>query len=482
MAVSSPYRPLDRGLLDKLSAIVGPDNAISDPDRLEGYSRDESPLREIARRPEAVVRPGTTAEVASVLRLASEARIPVVPRGGGTGLSGGCVPHLGGLVLSLERMNRVVEIDAGNQTAEVESGLTLAGFNAAVEDAGFSFPPHPGDEGAMIGGLISTNAGGSRALKYGVIRNYVRGLEVVLASGDVLRLGGKHVKSSTGYSLLHLFIGSEGTLGVITRATIQLLQPLRLTRSLIIPFEDIAPAIDAVPLILRGGLPLALEFVGRDVIQATEAHLKKNWPCAAGTTYLLIILDAPTEEELERLSLAAAETCLRAGALDVYVADTAAKQARVLEIRSKIYDAIKPETYEILDISLPRSEIAGHVKFVRDVSRRHGLWLPTFGHAGDGNVHTHIMKTRFEDGRPLPMTEPVPAALFENVREEIYRDGKARGGVVSGEHGIGLVKKEFLAFSLDERQVDMMRGIKRVFDPNAILNPGKVFDMRPHSK
>jgi len=474
----SQYGRVDKALMDDLKAFVGPDNVLTDPDRLDAYGHDESPHREIARRPEAVVRPGTTDEVAAVLRLASDHHIPVVPRGGGTGLSGGCVPHSGGLVLSLERMNRVAEIDPVNQTAEVEAGLTLAGFNTAVEEAGFSFPPHPGDEGAMIGGLIATNAGGSRALKYGGIRSYVRGLEVVLASGDVLRLGGKLVKSSTGYNLMHLFVGSEGTLGVITRATIQLLTPLRMTRTLVIPFEDIDPAIDAVPLLLRrGGLPLALEFVGRDVITATEAHLRKNWPCAAGTTYLLVILDAPTEDELERLSLAAAEICLGAGALDVYVADTAAKQARILEIRSKIYEAIKADTVDILDISLPRSEIAGHVKFVRDVARRHGLWLPTFGHAGDGNVHTHIMKVRFENGRTLPMTEQPPAELFEEIKREIYSDGKSRGGVVSGEHGIGLVKKSLLAFSLDERQVEMMRGIKRVFDPCGILNPGKVFDL-----
>lgn len=471
------FRPVDAGLLNRLRGVVGRDNVLTDADRLEAYSSDETPLRELARRPEAVIRPGSTDEAAAVLRLASEARVPVVPRGGGTGLSGGCVPHLGGLVLSLERMNRVIEIDAVNQTAEVEAGLTLAGFNAAVEEAGFSFPPHPGDEGAMIGGLVSTNAGGSRALKYGGIRNYVRGLEVVLASGEVLRLGGKLVKSSTGYNLMHLFIGSEGTLGVVARATIQLLRPLRLTRTLVVPFDDIDPAIEAVPRILgETSLPLALEFIGRDVIRAAESHLKKSWPCAAGTTYLVLILDAPTEEELERLSLAAAETCLRAGALDVHVADTAAKQSRVLEIRSKIYEAIKPGTVEILDVSLPRSEIAGHVKLVREVSRRSGLWLPTFGHAGDGNVHTHIMRARFVDGRPEALSGPEPAGLFESVREEIYRDGKSRGGVVSGEHGIGLVKKGFLAFSLGERQVDLMRGVKRIFDPAGILNPGKVFD------
>jgi len=474
------YKRIDPEILARLEKVVGPANVLTDPDRLAAYSRDESPARAIARPPEAVVRPRSTAEVAAVLRLASAAQVPVTPRGGGTGLSGGCVPHLGGLVLSLERMNSVVEVDRENQLADVEAGLTLAEFNRAVEEAGYSFPPHPGDEGAMIGGLISTNAGGSRAVKYGGIRQYVRGLEVVLATGEVLRLGGKMVKSSTGYNLLQLFIGAEGTLGVITRAIIHFLQPLRITRSLIIPFPEIGPAVEAVPLILRGRtLPLAVEFIGRDVIRATEAFLNKKWPSDLGETYLLVILDASSKEEMDNQSQEVAEACLARGALDIQVADTAAKQALVLDIRSKIYEAIKDKTVEILDVSLPPSEIAGHVRKVLEVSRRSGVWLPTFGHAGDGNVHTHIMRARLEKGRPVPLPETVGEQVFDEIREELYRDGRERGGVISGEHGIGLAKKPFLAFSLDLRQVELMRGLKRLFDPLMILNPGKIFEERP---
>ncbi len=473
----SPYKRIDSGVLSQLEMIVGGANVLVDADRLAAYSRDESPDQAIARLPEAVVRPRSTAEVASIMALASSERIPVTPRGGGTGLSGGCVPHLGGLVMSLERMNGVVEMDRENQVAEVEAGLTLSEFNRAVEEAGFSFPPHPGDEGAMIGGLISTNAGGSRAVKYGGIRHYIRGLEVVLASGEVLRLGGKLVKSSTGYSLLQLFIGAEGTLGVITRAVVHFLQPLRITRSLIIPFPDIGPAVEAVPLILRGRtLPLAVEFIGRDVIRVTEVFLNKKWPSDLGETYLLVILDASSEEEMDGQSQDVAEACLSRGALDIQVAETAAKQALVLDIRSKIYEAIKDKTVEILDVSLPPSEIAGHVRYVLEVSKRSGIWLPTFGHAGDGNVHTHIMRARLEGGRPVPLPDTVGDDVFERVREEIYQDSRRRGGVISGEHGIGLVKKPFLSFSLDRRQVDLMRGLKKLFDPQMILNPGKIFE------
>jgi glycolate oxidase len=373
-------------------------------------------------------------------------------------------------------MNRVLEIDADNQMAVVEAGVTLNEFERAVEEAGFYFPPHPGEESAMIGGMIATNAGGSRAVKYGVIRNYVRGLEVVTPRGDILSLGGKLIKSSTGYSLLHLMIGSEGTLAVITKAVIQILTKPSVTRSLVIPFDDLEAAIETVPLLLKKVVPIALEFVPLDVIQITEEYLQKKWPCGQGETHLLVILDAASEDEMDRLSQTVAEIALEKGALDVFIADTAKKQDNVLDIRSKIYEAIKHDTIEILDICVPRAEIAAHVKKVRAVAQKYGLWLPTFGHAGDGNVHTHIMKARHENGQVIPIPEAEWREKFDKIREELYDDGMARGGVISGEHGIGLVKKKFLSRSLSPEQIELMKGIKRAFDPNGILNPGKIFD------
>ncbi len=468
---------LTPGLFRRLAAIVGEEDIVSDREKLEDYSHDEFSLRDIRRYPDAVVKPERTEEVAAVLRLADGARLPVTPRGGATGLCGGCVPVRGGIVLSLEKMNRMVEIDRENQMAVVEAGVMLGDFIEAIEDAGLSFPPHPGDESAMIGGLIATNAGGSRAVKYGVIRSYVRGLEVVLPRGDVIRLGGKIVKSSTGYSLLHLLIGSEGTLGVITRAVIQLLPASPLTRSLVIPFEDVDGAIETVPLLMaRKIMPLAVEFIEQEVIRITEEFLHKRWPAQAGRTSLLIILEAPSEGEMDRISQEVAEVCLEKGALDVFIADTPKKQNLVLEIRSKIYEAIKSGTIEILDISIPRAEIPGHVRRVREVAREYGIWLPTFGHAADGNVHTHIMKARHEDGRLIPVPEEHWRDKVEKVRRDLYADAEERGGVISGEHGIGLVKKPFLSLVLDEVQIGLMKGIKRLFDPNGILNPEKIID------
>jgi glycolate oxidase len=474
------FKKLDPSILERLRRIVGAADVLVDPEKIVDYGHDEFSLSDIRRLPEAVVRPETREEVAAVLELAGAERLPVTPRGGATGLCGGCVPSFGGIVLSLERMSRIIEVDRENQMAVVEPGVTLRDFVAAVEQAGLAFPPHPGDESAMMGGLVATNAGGSRAVKYGGIRNYVRGLEVVIPRGGTIRLGGKLLKSSTGYSLLHLMIGSEGTLGVITQATLQLLPAAPRTRSLVIPFDDIRSAIGTVPgLTGRGIQPLAVEFIEREVIRITEDHLNLRWPAAIGRTCLLIILDASSDEEMDRLSQSVAEVCLEAGALDVFVADTPKKQDTVLEIRSKIYDAIKSQTIEILDISIPRAEIPGHVARVREVAARHAMWLPTFGHAADGNVHTHIMKARYEEGRMVALPEDEWRPKFEAVRRELYADGLARGGVISGEHGIGLVKKQFLSLALDPVQIELMRGIKRLFDPAGILNPGKIFDPGP---
>ena len=456
---------------------VGAANAFSDADKAADYGHDEFSLREIAHDPDLVVRPGTAEEVAAVLRIADAHRVPVTPRGGATGLCGGCVPVLGGIVLSLERMNKVLEIDADNQMAVTEAGVRLSEFTQAVEEGGLYFPPHPGDESAMMGGLVATNAGGSRAVKYGTIRNYVRGLELVTASGDILRLGGKLEKSSTGYNLMHLVIGSEGTLGVVTKVVLHLKAKPGIMRSLVVPFEELEPALETVPLIMKRGIvPLAVEFLEIEPITLTEEHIHKKWPTKLGKTHLLVILDAPSEEEIDRLSQAVAEVCCEKGAIDVFIADTPSKQDEVLAIRSKIYDAIKAGTVEILDIAVPRAEVAGHVHFVREVAARYGMWLPTFGHAADGNVHTHIMKARYENGRMVPVPESEWRPKADPIRTELFRDCRARGGVISGEHGIGLVKKPYLSLVLDERQIEIMRGIKRVFDPHGIMNPGKIFD------
>ena len=339
-------------VVEALTAAVGSSNVLSDPEKTVDYSHDEFSLRDIVHSPDLVVKPETDLQVAEVLKIAGSGRIPVTPRGGATGLCGGCVPVRGGIVLSLERMSRILEIDRDNQMAVAEAGVRLSDFAAAVESAGLYFPPHPGDESAMIGGLVATNAGGSRAVKYGTIRRYIRGLDVVCPGGEVLRLGGKLVKSSTGYSLLHLFIGSEGTLGVITRATVQLVTKPALTRTMVVPFAGIEPAVATVPALLRKGIvPMAVELLEIEPIVLAEEHLRKRWPTRTGRTHLLIILDAGAEDEMDRLSEAVADVCLAGEGMDIFIAESPAKQNEVLSIRSRIYEAIKPGTIEILDIT-----------------------------------------------------------------------------------------------------------------------------------
>jgi glycolate oxidase len=471
------YKKVNQKIRKELEEIVGRRNMIFESDMILDYSHDEFSLPDIAREPEIVIKPVKAEDVAAVLRLASERMVPVTPRGGATGLCGGCVPSEGGIVLSLENMNRILEIDEANQMAVVEAGVRLMDFYKAVEEAGLFFPPHPGDESAMVGGVIATNAGGSRAVKYGVIRNYVKGMEVVLASGEILTLGGKIMKNSTGYNLMNLIIGSEGTLGIVTKAVIYLLPQPFLIRSLIIPFDELENAIESVPLMGREKiLPMAVEFMPSDLIRITEEYLKKKWPCTEGKTYLLIILDASSEEEMDKLSEKIAEICMDKEAIDVYVADTQKKQEEVLEIRSMIYEALKTHTVEVLDITVPRAEIPLHVKKVNELSAKFDIWLPTFGHAADGNVHTHIMKARFENGKIQPVPEAEWRKKVDHVRRELYEDCKKRGGVISGEHGIGLVKKPFLSMVIDEKQIEIMRGLKKVFDPQNILNPGKIFE------
>jgi glycolate oxidase len=472
------YSKVTEEVIEELQKIIGEKHVIVDPEMMLDYSHDEFSLPDITEEPEVVVKPETPAEVSEILRLANRKRIPVTPRGGATGLCGGCIPIHKGIVLSLERMNRIVEVDKPNQMIVAEPGVMLMDFYTQVEEAGLFFPPHPGDETAMIGGVIAANAGGARAVKYGVVRNYVRGLEVVLPSGDIVHLGGKLMKSSTGYNLLNLMIGSEGTLGIITRATIQLMPSPQVSRSLIVPYDELEQAIDTVPgLIGQKILPMAVEFIPREVIKISEEFLHKQWPVTLGSTYLLIILDASSEEQMDKLSEDVAEICLDHKALDVFVADSPSKQQLVLEIRSKIYEAIKSQTLEILDIAVPRAEIAKHVKRVQAVSEKYGLWLPTFGHAADGNVHTHIMKARYENGEIVILPEEDWKPRLEKIREELYRDCKERGGVISGEHGIGIVKKPYLPYVLEAKTIDLMRGIKKLFDPNNILNPGKIFDI-----
>ncbi len=462
--------------INDLIAIVGAADVIEDKDQLEAYAGDEFPLPQARQTPRVAVRPKTTEAVSKILKLANQHQIPVTARGGGTGLCGGCVPTANGIVLLMDHFNRVIEVDRENLMVTAETGVRLCDLYKVIEKDGLFFPPHPGDETAMIGGTIATNAGGSRTVKYGTMRQFLRGVEVVLPSGEILQIGGKLVKNSTGLNLLHLFVGSEGLLGIFTKATIALLPKPRQTATMIVPYSTIADAIHTVPEIIRRDLqPLAIEFMEADSVALTERQLHRTWPCKDAQAYLLIILETSGTEDIEAQMTEMASICEHFHAGEILLADTPAKQKEILEFRSHMYDALKPWCMEILDIVVPRSEIAGHVEAVHAIEREFGAWLPTYGHAGDGNVHSHIMRVGFVNGKPDFEAKKEWDALYPVLRNRIHEDARKRGGMISGEHGIGLAKKEYLKEFVGPGQIAIMQGIKRMLDPNNILNPGKMF-------
>ena len=466
------YNKVTEDVLNELKGIVGEENVLTDVGDLEKYSHDETSIG-VKALPEAVVKPENTIQVSKVLALANERKIPVTPRGQGTGLCSGAVPIYGGILLSLERMNRILEIDEDNLMAVVEAGVVLSDLRAEVEKRGLFYPADPGERTSAIGGNINTNAGGMNGVKYGKTRNYILGLEAVLPSGKVLNLGGKVVKRSTGYDLMQLIIGSEGTLAVVTKAILKLVKLPKMFMTLYVPFNNLYDAARSVSDILRERItPTAMEFVERDVILEAEKKVGKTMPHHDSEAYLIIRIEGDKEEELYENAEGISEICMRNNAVDVLVADTKERQDRIWDIRSIFYEAIvKSGTVELVDAAVPPSKIPEYVEKVKELSRKYGIRILSYGHAGDGNIHVHPIKGDLSDEE---WSEKLPKLM-----EDLYREARALGGVVSGEHGIGWTKKRYLPICLDEEEIRLMREIKRIFDPNNILNPGKIFDMEP---
>jgi len=452
-------------LVKDLSGIVGEKWVITQREFMESYLRDETPdaLRPKPAENLILVKPSSSEEVSAILKLASSRKTPVFPVGGRTGLVGAAVPTKPGIILSLERMNKI-EIDGENMMAVAEAGATLADLIKAADEANLFFPPHPGDEGAQIGGLIATNAGGSRAVKYGVMRNYVKGLEVVLPTGEIMSLGGKLLKNNTGYDLMQLIIGSEGTLCVITKAIIKLFPKSKSMVTLIVPFNKRSDALKAVPEILRSGaMPLAIEYVQIREIEEAARHLNEKWPVEKGFAQLIIILDGTSQEEVLLKCEEISKICEANNAMDIMLAETSEEQDRILRIRSNIYTALKPRMIDILDVTVPPSSLEKLMDEVDSIAKKYEAYLPAYGHAGDGNLHVHIMKD-----------EHMNLKTAEKMKEEIYRVAIALGGVITGEHGVGSLRIKNLSLALSKKHVEIMKRIKKIFDPNNILNPDKV--------
>lgn len=453
--------------IDRLLEICGTENVLYGEAIHEDYSRDE--LAGIRSFPDVVVLPENAEQVSAVLRYAWEQNIPVTPRGQGTGLVGAAIAVHKGIMLSTERMNRILELDESNLTLTVEPGVLLMEISKYVEAHDLFYPPDPGEKSASIGGNISTNAGGMRAVKYGVTRDYVRSLDVVLANGETISVGGKIVKDSSGYGLKDLIIGSEGTLGVITKAVLKLLPLPGVAISLLVPFPDIETAIGAVPVIIRSKfIPTAIEYMERNVILSAEDYLGKKFPDNSADAYLLLTFDGNNKADVEKIYEQVAHVCLDAGALDVFISDTEERNESIWSARGAFLEAIKASTSEMdeCDVVVPRDHVTDFINYTKQIEKDLDVRIASFGHAGDGNLHIYVLKDELPDD--------VFQERLSKAFDLLYARGAKLGGHVSGEHGIGYAKREYLERMAGATYMNLLRGIKKTFDPKGILNPGKV--------
>ena len=431
------------------------------------YAHDE--LGGISRMPEVLVRVRSTRQVSAVMRHAYERNIPVTVRGSGTGLVGAAVPIHGGILMETTRMNKILSLDPNNLTVTVQPGVLLMELAAFAEENDFLYPPDPGEKSATIGGNISTNAGGMRAVKYGVTRDYVRSLTVVLPTGEIQTFGAAVAKNSSGYSLKDLIIGSEGTLAIICEAVLKLVPLPKVSVSLLVPFPDMKSAIEAVPKIINSKItPTAIEYMSRDTILFSESYLGKKFPDTRYDAYILLTFDGNTDDQVNRDMAVIADLCLGIGAPDAYIVDTEERKKSVWSARGAFLEAIKASTTEMdeCDVVVPGNQVDTFIKFTHELADKYRVRIPSFGHAGDGNLHVYICRDQLSDED----WEKTLSSCFD----EMYAKAVELGGLVSGEHGIGYAKREFLRRQYGETPIALMQGIKQVFDPKNILNPGKV--------
>jgi glycolate oxidase len=466
------YTKVDLPLVEQLKTIVGEQYVFVDEESLSKYAHDET--ENLHFPPEVVVKPRTTEEVSAIMKLCNEKHIPVTPRGAGTGLAGAALAHKGGVLLSTERFNTILKIDERNHQVITEPGVITEVLMEEVKKLGLFYPPDPSSRGScFIGGNIAANSGGPKAVKYGVVRDYVLNLEVVLPSGEVIWTGANVLKYSTGYNLTHLIVGSEGTLGIVTKIVLRLIPLPKYDLLMLVPFKNLEQAGEAVSEIFKAGfVPSGLELVEIDALQIVSKMVDSSAiPITEDTAaHLIIEVDGNDMDVLMKDMEAISELLTKYDIGELYFADDAQQKAELWKLRRRVAEAVKLVGYTIEeDTVVPRAELPALIKGVKALGKQYDFNVVCYGHAGDGNLHIRIHK----EGTPNSYGDAEMAKYLRAMFELVY----SLGGTISGEHGVGLIQKGYLDIVMKEANLKLMREIKRAFDPNNILNPGKIFDL-----
>lgn len=466
---NSTYTSINSTIIKDFIALVSEQNVLFDESSLQKYGHDET--EDLLFQPEVVLKPENTHQISKILAYCNQHYIPVTVRGAGTGLSGGALPVHKGVVLSTEKLNKIIEIDERNLQATVEPGVITEVFQNAVKEKGLFYPPDPSSKGScFLGGNLGESSGGPKAVKYGVTKDYVLNLEVVLANGDVIWTGANVLKNATGYNLTQLLIGSEGTLGIITKIVFKLIPHPTTDLLMLVPFKKMEQAAEAVSAIFRAGItPSALEFLERDAIVWTLNYVDAAIPLNDDDeAHLLIEVDGNNQDVLFQDCEKITQILEKYAIGEIYFADSSEQKQELWKVRRRVGEAVKSHSiYKEEDTVVPRAELPTLLKGVKEIGSKYGFKSVCYGHAGDGNLHINIVKDGMSDDQ---WDNELPKGICE-----IFELCKSLKGTISGEHGIGLVQKNYMSIVFNQTQLNLMKGIKKLFDPNNILNPSKIF-------
>lgn len=460
-------------ILAQIKSIVGAEYVFTDEESIEKYGRDET--EKLHYSPAVVVKPRKAEEISALMQLANKHLIPVTPRGAGTGLTGGALPHLGGLVIAMERFNSLLDIDERNLQVTTEPGVITEVLQNTVKEKGLFYPPDPASKGScFIGGNISENSGGPKAVKYGVVKDYVLNLEIVLPTGEIIWTGSNVLKNATGYNLTQLIVGSEGTLGIVTKIVLRLIPHPKFDLLMLAPFDSLEKASEAVSAIFRAGItPSAMELMEIESIKLASKLCESTAITITDNlaAHLIIEVDGNDKDVLMKDMEAIADVLSNFEVGELYFAEDAQQKTELWKIRRKANEASVAAGYTIEeDTVVPRAELPKLIKGVKALAAENGFKVVSYGHAGDGNLHVRINHPLYKKSYENQVIQDILFKIFELV--------KSLGGTISGEHGIGLIQKSFMPVMFDPITMELMKGIKKVFDPNHILNAGKIFDQK----